>query len=358
VLSVDPAMAGDVWRDRVGVVLHESEPEPALSVRECLELYAGFSRSPTDIDDTIRPAATHLQRRPSMTTTDVQAVERSVSYHAGSIHAVDYPGEEPAIVLLHGFPDDHRSYTKLLPLLSPRRAVAFDFLGYGRSDRSETAGFSVEEHGAQITALLDQLNIPRALLVGHDASGPDAVIFAVAHPNRVAGVVLLNTIFGHQPSLRMPEMTRLFADPQLTTLADDMVNDPAQLLWLLQRWSIQWKMDADDSEGVRNSILAQFYGDANQPAALASIRAWCALLHDSLNEQDALIDTGALHGMKVPVSIIFGRDDPYLNPSLAAEIAALFENPSLHIIDDARHRPQYDRPDVLADLLTQPYRTT
>jgi len=53
VLGVDPAVADSAWRDRVGVVLQESEPEPALSVRECLELYAGYYRSPRDIDDTI-----------------------------------------------------------------------------------------------------------------------------------------------------------------------------------------------------------------------------------------------------------------------------------------------------------------
>jgi ABC-2 type transport system ATP-binding protein len=53
VLGVDPAVAGGAWRDRVGVVLQESEPEPSLSVRECLELYAGYYRSPRDIDDTI-----------------------------------------------------------------------------------------------------------------------------------------------------------------------------------------------------------------------------------------------------------------------------------------------------------------
>jgi hypothetical protein len=47
--------------------------------------------------------------------------------------------------------------------------------------------------------------------------------------------VLLSTIFGHQPSLIWPEMTRLFSDPQLKTLADDMVSDPNQLLWLLGR---------------------------------------------------------------------------------------------------------------------------
>jgi ABC-2 type transport system ATP-binding protein len=53
VLGHDPAAAGGAWRDRVGVVLQESEPEPGLSVRECLAMYAGFYRAPRDIDETI-----------------------------------------------------------------------------------------------------------------------------------------------------------------------------------------------------------------------------------------------------------------------------------------------------------------
>ena len=53
VLGHDPATAGGAWRERVGVVLQESEPEPGLSVRECLALYAGFYRAPRDVDETI-----------------------------------------------------------------------------------------------------------------------------------------------------------------------------------------------------------------------------------------------------------------------------------------------------------------
>ncbi len=53
VLGHDPATADGAWRDRVGVVLQESQPEPGLSVRECLALYAGFYRTPRDIDETI-----------------------------------------------------------------------------------------------------------------------------------------------------------------------------------------------------------------------------------------------------------------------------------------------------------------
>jgi ABC-2 type transport system ATP-binding protein len=53
VLGQDPATAGGAWRDRVGVVLQESEPETDLTVRECLALYAGFYTAPRDIDETI-----------------------------------------------------------------------------------------------------------------------------------------------------------------------------------------------------------------------------------------------------------------------------------------------------------------
>jgi ABC-2 type transport system ATP-binding protein len=53
VLGVDPATADGAWRDRVGVVLQESEPEPGLSVRECLQLYAGYYQAPRPVDDTM-----------------------------------------------------------------------------------------------------------------------------------------------------------------------------------------------------------------------------------------------------------------------------------------------------------------
>jgi ABC-2 type transport system ATP-binding protein len=53
VLGQDPATAGGAWRDRIGVVLQDSEPEPGLTVRACLAMYAGLYRTPRDIDQTI-----------------------------------------------------------------------------------------------------------------------------------------------------------------------------------------------------------------------------------------------------------------------------------------------------------------
>jgi pimeloyl-ACP methyl ester carboxylesterase len=48
------------------------------------------------------------------------------------IDARDYPGEAPAIVLMHGFPDNLHLYDRLVLQLAPsRRVITFDFLGWG-----------------------------------------------------------------------------------------------------------------------------------------------------------------------------------------------------------------------------------
>ncbi len=287
-----------------------------------------------------------------MTEPALTPRDRLVETPNGIVFVREVTGDDPPIVLMHGFPDDHNIYEKVLPLLSPRRVIAFDWHGYGRSERTELGGFSLKEHVAEVEALLDKLGIDRAVLVGHDASGPDAVAFAVAHPQRVAHLVLLNTMFGHLPSLLLPEMIRLLADPTLTPLADAMINDDLQRLWLLQFTADHWGMSALDPQGVAvKSILPQFFGSADQFDALAAIRAWTATLFDSLDEQDKLVDSGALGDLEVPVSVIFGEADRYLNPSLAREIAGLFTGPSLHVVPDASHWPQHDQPQLVADLL-------
>jgi ABC-2 type transport system ATP-binding protein len=53
VLGVDPAHGDAAWRNRVGAVLQESQPEPGLTVRDCLQLYAGYYTEPRDIAETI-----------------------------------------------------------------------------------------------------------------------------------------------------------------------------------------------------------------------------------------------------------------------------------------------------------------
>ena len=67
----------------------------------------------------------------------MQYREHTVPRGRYRIYARDYPGEEPEIVLMHGFPDDLHLYDRLVPRLSSRWVVVFDFLGWGRSDKPE-----------------------------------------------------------------------------------------------------------------------------------------------------------------------------------------------------------------------------
>ena len=160
-----------------------------------------------------------------------------MSSPADRLHVVDHPGEDPPFVMMHGFPDDHHIYDHLAPLLSPRRVIAFDFFGYGQSGRAATAGEQTTP-GEDLTAVLDSLALDEVVLVGHDASGPVAIEYGLEHPARVPQLVLLDTYFGHAPALRLPEMIRLFADHELAPLADAIVADQAQLLWLLNCQSV------------------------------------------------------------------------------------------------------------------------
>jgi pimeloyl-ACP methyl ester carboxylesterase len=279
-------------------------------------------------------------------------ISRQLDTSCGGLHVADQPGVEPALVLMHGFPDDSRIYNRLISLLAPRRAVTFDLLGYGRSDRVPANVLDPADHVNQLRTLLDVLGIETASLVAHDASGPVAIDFALSAPERVGRLVLLNTYYGHAPTLRLPEMIRLLADPALIPLADAMLEDPNQRLWLLGHTARQFGVDPLDPDGVgAASVTPQFFGDAHQPEALSAIRAWTADLLTALYVQDKHITRGQLGALGVPVTLIFGALDHYLNPDLAAHLAGLFRDAELNLVEGASHWPQWDRPEVVSELI-------
>lgn len=292
-----------------------------------------------------------------MSTTDTSAAASTPAIHrvpapGGDLHVIEQPGTEPPFVLMHGFPDDSRIYQQLIPHLAPRRAVAFDFLGYGHSDRA--VGPDSGQHDTELPAVLDALGIDRAVLVGHDASGPVAIDFALACPDRVSRLVLMNTYYGNSPRQQLPEMIRLLADPNLTPLADAMMTDQNQRLWLLNHTAVQFGLEPLNPEGVGVlSVLPQFFGEDEIPDALAAIRAWTGALFPALAEQDARTVRGDLATLDVPVSLIWGADDQYLTLDVARHLAGLFRHADLHVVQNASHWLQADQPETVACLLKE-----
>jgi haloalkane dehalogenase len=147
-------------------------------------------------------------------------------------------------------------------------------------------------------------------------------------------------------------MIRLFADPNLTPLADAMASDPDQRMWLLAHTGRQFGLDPLTPDGVGlTSVFPQFFGETGTPDALAAIRAWTGALFPTLAGQDATIASGQLTALTVPVSLIYGARDTYLSPGLARHLASLFSHAEVHLVDGASHWPQADQPEAVAHIL-------
>lgn len=106
-------------------------------------------------------------------------------------------GSGPAVVLLHGFTLDTRMWNdQFLPLAQQFRVVRYDLRGFGRSAAPTAEPYS---HVDDLTALLDRLEIGQASLVGLSKGGAVALDCALAHPDRVRALVLIDTVLGGFP---------------------------------------------------------------------------------------------------------------------------------------------------------------
>lgn len=148
-------------------------------------------------------------------------------------------GDGEPLVLLHGNGEDGTYFAHQIAHFSQRfRVLALDTRGHGKSPRGE-APFTIRQFARDLLAFLDARGIERAHLLGFSDGGNIALVFALAHPERVGKLVLnganLNTR-GVKRSVQVPielgyRMARLFAglSAKARTNAEMlglMVNDP------------------------------------------------------------------------------------------------------------------------------------
>jgi pimeloyl-ACP methyl ester carboxylesterase len=119
---------------------------------------------------------------------------------AGVLNVAYYeagPADGPAVVLLHGFPYDIHSYVDVAPMLAARgcRTIVPYLRGYGPTRfREENTPRSGEQAaiGADLIALMDALDIKRAVFAGYDWGGRAACVAAALWPERCTALVLVN----------------------------------------------------------------------------------------------------------------------------------------------------------------------
>jgi haloalkane dehalogenase len=282
----------------------------------------------------------------------VRAMEHSehlVSRNNHRIYTRENAGEEPAIVLMHGFPDNLHLYDRLVPRLSPpRRVVAFDFLGWGASDKPSDYRYTAANQSGELDSVIEQLELEHVVLVAHDASGPPAIDWALAHAERVAGLVLLNTYYCRMPTLRAPEAIFLFSTPIVRNIARPVSRMFGNFVFRrMFRWQVG-KFFRDPA--VRQEFLPLFYGQFD--AAPSSRPAFFGLNEDLPSTvRSGTEKVQRLREFRRPVRIIFGDADPYLNRGVAESFHELFPASDLFLLRGARHYVQMDEPERVAELI-------
>jgi haloalkane dehalogenase len=275
--------------------------------------------------------------------------ERVVQREQHRIYARDYEGGEPAVVLMHGFPDNLHLYDRLVPYLSPpRRVVAFDFLGWGSSDKPFGYPYTAKNQKGDLDAVIKQMELGQVVLVAHDASGPPAIDWALENPHQVATLVLLNTYYSAMPTLRAPEAIFLFSTPLIRSVARPLSGALNHLIFRRMYW---WQVGRffRDAE-IRNQFVPILY---QQFDATPSARPAFFRLNEDLR---STIRTGSkaipkLKEFRRPVRIIFGASDPYLNSGVARRFHELFPTSDLFLLRSARHFVQMDEPEEVARLI-------
>lgn len=107
-------------------------------------------------------------------------------------------GVGPAVLLLHGFPDDHRLWTQQVEALAKAgyQAIAPDLRGCGLSDKpADAAAYNLKHVVQDLLMVLDQFGINTAVVVGHDWGAATAWRLAMSAPHRVEKLVVLSV--GH-----------------------------------------------------------------------------------------------------------------------------------------------------------------
>lgn len=282
-------------------------------------------------------------------------IEHRIPRDRGSVCVRDFGGAGPAFLLLHGFPDNSHIYDDLIPHLvaAGRRTVAIDFLGFGSSDKPAGAQYSFRQQLGDVEAVVEAMALEKVIPVGHDAGGPTAVNFALAHPDRTASVVLMNVFYGEAPGLLVPELIELFSHKPLKALQLHFLASPEQFAWLLEFQRQQMRAGLTKTQEVRYFELLGPLIDDNfrrQPSAGPAFAQMTFQLTDEINANTArLIE---LRRSDVPFLLIWGKNDPYLHVSGAEYLRSQVRNGSLHALE-AGHWPQIDAAPEVARIMCE-----
>ncbi|TMI24000.1 alpha/beta fold hydrolase, partial [Candidatus Bathyarchaeota archaeon] len=121
--------------------------------------------------------------------------ERWVHLDGLAIHYVDEGSGARPVVMVHGNPAWSYMWRRLVPAItsSGHRALAFDLMGFGKSDKPNPNLHDFPHHARIVSGYIESLGLRNLILILHDWGGPLAMQYVIRHPQNVAGLVIMNT---------------------------------------------------------------------------------------------------------------------------------------------------------------------
>jgi cis-3-alkyl-4-acyloxetan-2-one decarboxylase len=261
------------------------------------------------------------------------------------LHYVDEgPRDAPPLLMLHGNPTWSYMYRRPIELLSGRghRCVAFDHMGFGRSDKPpEPRRYVLSNHVANAIALVDELDLRDVTLVMHDWGGPIGLGTLLERRDRFRALVAMNTWAWELPSF-LPGFLRQFRSDglgEILALAGNMVVE-----------SIPGGMARRDvDEAMMDAYRAPHPGYWSRLGTLAFIRD-VPLTENDVSAAFMGQINEALPGIDLPLHVVWGMRDRVFVPAFIDEWQALFPGSECTELE-AGHYLVEDRPDEVAEAI-------
>ena len=252
---------------------------------------------------------------------------------------LEIEGDGPAVVLLHGFGGSARNWRPQLRALRAKpsessgfRVAAFDVRGHARSEAPEDAAAYAPAHFvADVARVLDHLGVERAVVGGLSMGAGIAARFAVAHPERVRGLVLAALPPGADEGTRQRGWALAFADA--------IERDGLEVAGARFAWGSESGLDANAAKLVRMGFLEHPpHAIAHTLRELLAVQPGWSALADSLRPLDL-----------ATLVVAGGRDPVSLGP--CEKLAAALPRAELLVVPEAGHVVNLEARDAVSAAL-------
>ena len=262
------------------------------------------------------------------------------------VHVIE-SGDGAPVVHLPGNNTSALSHLMLLEHATAVRSFLVDRPGMGLSDPIDFPRGRFRDAAVRfVDEVLDALELESAVLVGASGGGVYATWYALEHPQRVRGLVML----GSTPTLpggHLPLPIRLMATPVLGAVMTRTMKPGRRML-------LHMMASVGESAAITRhpDLLDSLVAGARDPVAVAANRAEFQALFSPLGYRKSMrIGPEDLRRLSVPTLMIWGDRDPVVPIAAARAAAALIPDARLEVLP-AGHVPQLGHPERVAELLT------